>query len=449
MTGWRGADLTSRRADPPVPGSSSYRGLAPVRLAGGSAQRGGYAAGPSLDHRRHRVRRLLGQLFGPGSPLRDLDWFLLAIVLALLTLGSLLVWAATATSGLTYHDPYLIHQGINIAIGLLLMAAVSMLDYRQLRLYAPIVLVASCLGLLAVLSPLGRVVNGAKSWINLPGGFQIEPSEYAKIAVIFVCAMILGELRAGQTRPGPRAIAKAVGLSLIPLVLVVAQPDLGVVILLMALLAGLIVLSGVRLRWIALLAGGGALGVLAVAKLHLLKSYQVNRLTSFLHPSQDPRGTGYSAYQSKIAIASAGVHGQGLFHGVLVAGGFIPEQQTDFIFAVAGEDIGFIGCLVIIALLALLLLRALRIAARADDQFGMLVAAGIAIWFGVQSFINIGMTIGIMPVTGLPLPFVSYGGSAIFADMIAIGALHCVHRHRSVFGSGLGPRLRVRPKPPA
>ncbi len=434
MSKWSGSDLTSRRASSPVPGSASYRGLAPVKLDGGSALRGGYAPGLGPGGRRHRIRRVLTQLFGTGSPLRDLDWLLLAIVLALLALGTLLVWAATATSGLTYHDPYLIRQGINIAIGLVLMAAVSMLDYRQLRLYAPIVLVLSCLGLLAVLSPLGVVVNGAKSWISLPGGFQIEPSEYAKIAVIFVCAMILGELKAGESRPGPRAIAKAVGLSLIPLVLVVAQPDLGVVILLLALIAGLVVLSGVRLRWIVLLTAGAVVGVLAVVNLHLLKSYQVSRLTSFLHPSQDPRGTGYSAYQSKITIGSGGLTGQGLFHGQLVAGGFVPEQHTDFIFAVAGEEIGFVGELVIIVLLALLLLRALHIAARADDQFGMLVASGIAIWFGVQSFINIGMTIGIMPVTGLPLPFVSYGGSAVFADMIAIGALHCVHRHRSVFG---------------
>ena len=434
MTRWGGSDLTSRHAASPVPGGETYRGLAPVKLDGGSAHRGGYAPGPGLGGRRHRVRRLLRQVFGKGSPLRDLDWFLLAIVLALTAFGTLLVWAATATSGLTYHDPYLIRQGINIAIGLVLMATVSMLDYRRLKLYAPVVLVVSCLGLLAVLSPLGSVVNGAKSWITLPGGFQIEPSEYAKIAVIFVGAMILGDLRPGQTRPGPRAVAKAVGLSLIPLVLVVAEPDLGVVILLLALIAGLIVLSGVRLRWIVMLAAGGVAGVVAVAKLHLLKAYQVDRLTSFLHPSQDPRGTGYSAFQSKITIGSGGMTGQGLFHGQLVAGGFVPEQHTDFIFAVAGEEIGFVGEMVIIGLLALLLLRALHIAARADDQFGMLVASGIAIWFGVQSFINIGMTIGIMPVTGLPLPFVSYGGSAVFADMIAIGALHCVHRHRSVFG---------------
>ncbi len=436
MSGRRSLDLSSRRATTRVPGSASYRGLAPVRLEGGSAHRGtGVTTVPGLGGgRRARLRELLRQVFGPGSPLRHLDWLLLAIVLALIAVGTLLVWAATATSGRTYHDPYLIRQLINIVIGLILMAAVSMLDYRQLRQYAPIVLVLSCLGLLAVLSPIGSVVNGAKAWITLPGGFQIEPSEYAKLSVIFVGAMILGELKPGQTRPGPRAIAITVVLSAIPLVLVVAEPALGVVIVLMAIMIGLIVLSGVRLRWLAGLAVAGVLGIYAVTKLHLLKAYQVSRLTSFLHPTQDPRGTGYSAYQSKIAIGSGGLTGQGLFHGQLVAGGFVPEQHTDFIFAVAGEEIGFVGEMVIILLLALLLLRTLYIAARADDQFGTLVAAGIAIWFGVQSFINIGMTIGIMPVTGLPLPFVSYGGSAVFADMIAIGALHCVHRHRSVFG---------------
>ena len=321
------------------------------------------------------------------------------------------------------------------------MAGVSMLDYRQLRLYSPIVLGVSCLGLLVVLTPLGSIVNGAKSWITLPGGFQIEPSEYAKLSVILVVAIILGEIRPGETRPRPRALLAAIGLSLIPLVLVVAEPDLGVVMLMLAMLIGLVALSGVRLRWLAGLVAVGALGITAVVKLHLLKAYQVSRLTSFLHPSADPRGTGYSAFQSKIAIGSGGLHGQGLFHGQLVAGGFVPEQHTDFIFAVAGEEIGFVGEMVIIGLLAIVLLRAFRIAAKADDQFGMLVASGVGIWFAVQSFINIGMTIGIMPVTGLPLPFVSYGGSAIFADMIAIGCLQAVYRHRTVFslaGTGSG-----------
>jgi rod shape determining protein RodA len=379
---------------------------------------------------------VLAQIFGAGSPLRHLDWILLFAVLALCTLGTLLVWSATAPNGLNSSDPYLTKEILNIAIGLVLMAGVSMLDYRQLRMYAPIVLAGSCLGLIVVLMPLGSLtapVNGSKSWISLGGGFQIEPSEYAKLSIILVGATILGDLPYRETRPKVRALAVMLAVSAVPLVLILAEPDLGVVIVLLAMLIGMVALSGIRLRWLVALVAAGAAGAVGVIKLHLLHAYQLSRLTSFLHPSADPNGTGYSAYQSKIAIASGGLTGQGLFHGQLVAGGFVPEQHTDFIFAVAGEEIGFIGCLVIIGLLAIMLLCAIRIAARADDQFGTLVAGGIALWFAVQAFINIGMTIGIMPVTGVPLPFVSYGGSAIFADMIAIGALQTVHRHRSVF----------------
>ncbi len=435
MSSWRSSpDLASRRPSTPERGSAAYRGLPPVRLDGRTARQAGFGRGPAFGGgRRRRLRGLLHQVFGPGSPLRHLDWILVTAVLALSVLGTLLVWAATGTNGFNSSDPYLTKQVLNVAIGLALMAGVSMLDYRQLRLYAPVMLVVSMLGLLAVLTPLGTMVNGSKSWISLGGGFQIEPSEYAKLSLILVGAIILSDIKPGETRPRPRAVALALAIAAVPLLLVVAEPDLGVSILMLALLVGMIALSGVRLRWLAGLLAVGALGVFAVVKLHLLKAYQLSRLTAFLHPSQDQMGTGYSAYQSKITIGSGGLLGQGLFHGQLVAGNFVPEQHTDFIFAVAGEEIGFVGCLVIIGLLAIVLLRAIMIAARADDQFGMLVASAIAIWFAVQSFINIGMTIGIMPVTGLPLPFVSYGGSAIFADMIAIGALQAVHRHRSVF----------------
>jgi rod shape determining protein RodA len=236
-----------------------------------------------------------------------------------------------------------------------------------------------------------------------------------------------------DARPGLRSVGLTIACAAVPIVLVVLEPDLGATTLMVTLLVGLIALSGIRLRWLAGLAGAAVLTVIAVLNLHLLKAYQLKRLTSFLNPASDPRGAGYSAAQAKIAIGSGGLSGQGLFHGQLIAGNFVPEQHTDFIFAVAGEELGFAGTVVIICLLAVVLLRALRIAARADDQFGMLVASGIAIWFAVQAFINIGMTVGIMPVTGLPLPFVSYGGSAMFADMIAIGVLQTVHRHRSVF----------------
>jgi rod shape determining protein RodA len=371
-------------------------------------------------------KSMLQRAFARESLLRRLDWTLLLTVLALCVIGSLLVWSSSPKS-------YLVKQAINITIGLILMFAVSSLDYRKMRLFAPVLYVLSLLGLIAALTPLGTPVNGSKSWITLPAGFQIEPSEYAKLAVIGVSATLLSQVRQSETRPRLRAVAKVVGVALLPLALIVKEPDLGVTVLLVVLVVLMIALSGIKLRWLAAMLAGAALVVYTVFHLHLLKAYQLSRLTSFIHPSANPQGTGYSAAQAKLAIGSGGMFGQGLFHGQLIGGNFVPEQNTDFIFAVAGEELGFVGAIVIIALIGLLLLRALRIAARADDQFGMLVASGIAIWFAVQTFINVGMTVGIMPVTGLPLPFVSYGGSAMFADMIAMGALQAVHQHHRVF----------------
>jgi rod shape determining protein RodA len=292
---------------------------------------------------------------------------------------------------------------------------------------------AGVLGLVAVLTPLGTTVNGSHSWIPLPGGFQIEPSEYAKLGLIMMIALIFSAGRDRSSRPGAGRLALALAAAAPVIGLVLLEPDLGVVVILMLITAGMITLSGTRLRWLAVLAAAAAASVYTVLSLHLLKPYQTGRLTSFLHPGADPAGIGWQALQAKIAIGSGGMFGQGLFHGQLVAGNFLGTysfQGTDFIFAVAGEELGFAGAIAIIVLLGLLVFRALRIASRADDLFGLLAASGIAIWFGVQAFINIGMTIGITPVTGIPLPLVSYGGSAMFADMIAIGVLQSIHRRR-------------------
>ncbi len=384
------------------------------------------------------VRRAAARAAGRDSALRQADWLLLSTVLGLTLLGTLMIWSATQPmllqQGANPHG-FLMKQLLNIALGLILMLVVGSLDPRQLRLLAPIVYALSCLGLLVVLTPLGSIVNGARSWISIGAGFQIEPSEFAKLSVIVISAMLLSGLRAGEKRPGSKAVGLTLATAAVPILLVAAEPDLGVMIVLVLLVVGLIALSGVRLRWLAGMVAASALAVTAVARLHLLKAYQLSRLTSFINPSADPRGTGYSAAQSKIAIGSGGLHGTGLFHSPMIAGSFVPEQHTDFIFAVVGNELGFTGSLIVIGLLALLLICALRISARAEDQFGMLVAAGIAIWFAVQAFVNIGMTVGIMPVTGLPLPFVSYGGSAMFADMIAIGLLQSVRRPRNIFAS--------------
>jgi rod shape determining protein RodA len=398
----------------------------------GSGQRAGAGAGALT------ARRLGERLAALAYALRGCDWILLGTALALSLFGTVMIWSATAPAllqqGANPHA-FLLKQLLNLTLGLVLMLAVAAMDARRIRLWAPVLYGASCLGLLAVLTPLGTIVNGARAWISLGGGFQIEPSEYAKLSVIVFSAAMLSRTRSrpGASRPGPRAVGLTMLIAGVPLVLVIAEPALGVTIVLVLIVAGMIALSGIRLRWLAGLAAAAALGATAVVKLHLLKSYQVSRLTSFVNPAADPRGTGYSAAQARIAIGSGGLHGTGLFRSGLIAGGFVPNQHTDFIFAVIGNELGFSGSLALIGLLGLLLYRALRIAARAQDQFGVLVASGIAIWFAVQAFINIGMTVGIMPVTGLPLPFVSYGGSAMFADMIAIGLLLAVSRRRCMF----------------
>jgi rod shape determining protein RodA len=310
------------------------------------------------------------------------------------------------------------------------MIIVTLMDSRRIRGWTPAVYGLTVLALLAVLG-IGEDINGAKAWFDLPGGFQVEPSEFAKLALVVTTAMVLSLHRGA--RPGVKSLLIALACAIPLLGLVVIEPALGVAMVLVVTLAAMIMLSGMRLRIIGALVAITGAGIAFAGGLHLLKGYQLTRFTSFLHPAANQSSTGYNALQAKIAVGSGGMFGQGLFHGQLIAGNFVPAQQTDFIFTVAGEELGFVGAIVIVFLLGVVIVRALRIAARADDQFGMLVASGIAVWFAFQSFVNIGMTIGIMPITGLPLPFLSYGGSAVFADMIAIGMLQSIHRRHSVF----------------
>ena len=387
-----------------------------------------------------RPRSLLARAAERGSPLRQLDWVLIAAVLGLTVLSVLLVWSATRAQAMqTGGAPngYLKRQIPQVVIGLALLGAVSMLDYRMLRAYGPIVYVVACLAMLAVLTPLGSTVNGAKSWISLPGGFQLEPSEFAKIGLILIVALMLAELREGDTIPHGLDLAKALGVAAPAVVLVMLEPDLGVTLTLAVVIFGMIAMSGIRLRWVGGLALAAAAGGFLIWHLHLLKQYQVQRITAFVHPSADPSGAGYMVSQALISIGSGGMFGHGLFHGAQTAGHFVPEQQTDFIFTVGGEELGFVGCVVIVVLLGVVLARAMRIAVHADSQFGTLIAAGITCWFAFQACVNIGMTLGIAPVTGLVLPFVSYGGSATLANMIAIGLLEAVHRRHATFETNL------------
>ena len=373
-----------------------------------------------------------------ASRLRRFDWTLLAAALALSVYGAVLVWSATrGRTSLTGGDPqfFLTRHLMNLAIGVVLMALASVLSYSWMRAVTPVFYVLALLGLVAVLSPLGSTVNGAKSWIELGGGFSIQPAEYAKVAVVLGLAVVLtlkpakGVLSGVSERDDavtPRRIATAGLVAGVPTGIIMLLPDLGSAMVILVATAGLLVFAGTSGRWLAVLAAGSAVAAVAAAQLHLLARHQVNRFAAFADPHLDPQGVGYNTAQARLAIGSGGVLGKGLFNGTQTNGRYVPEQQTDFVFTVAGEELGFVGCVVLIALFAVLLLRGIAVARQCDDLFGMLVCAGVVSWFAFETFENIGMTLGIMPVAGIPLPFVSYGGSSMFASFIAVGLVENV-----------------------
>ncbi len=389
----------------------------------------GYPASPYTTRRRSLVARVADR----ESVLRRLDWVLLAAVIGLVAIGSLLVWSATRQRMIDADlDPqtFLQRNLLNIGIGLALGLATALFDYRMLRAYAPFVYGASVLGLLAVLSPLGSTINGSHSWIVLPAGFSVQPSEFAKVALCVALPMILAERRDGEAEPSLTDVLLALGVAAVPALLIMLQPDLGTTIVIGAIVVGVLAVAGTPTRWILGLLAAGALAAVVAIQVGVLEQYQLDRFAAFADPTKDPRGVGYNTNQARIAIGSGGLTGKGLFEGSQTSGKFVPEQQTDFVFTVAGEELGFVGGAAIIVLLGILLWRALRIALRAEDLFGTLMATGIACWFTFQAFENIGMTLGIMPVTGVPLPFVSYGGSSMFANMMAVGLLQNVHMRR-------------------
>lgn len=362
---------------------------------------------------------------------KQLDFVLLLAVGLLTALGAALVWAATKQTlidngGNGYST--LKKDGINIVVGLIAAAVFAWVDYRLLRAYAPLLYVASIAGLLLVLSPFGSVIYNARSWIVLPGGFDLEPSEFCKLALVLGSAMVLAERREGENEPTSKDVLLVLGLAAVPMVLVLAQPDFGMTMVFVFLLLGLLSVSGVSTRWVLGLTLTGVLAAGVILGGGVLKGYQRDRLTSFAHQTHcDVQAACYNVSHAKIAIGSGGLTGKGLGSGPYTNGAFVPVQSSDFIFTVAGEELGLIGSGVLLLLLFLVLWRGLRIARGSPDLFGRILAAGIVAWFTFQSFINIGMTLGLMPVTGLPLPFVSYGGSAMIANLAAIGLLENVY----------------------
>ncbi|MEU0395943.1 rod shape-determining protein RodA [Streptomyces sp. NPDC006208] len=380
---------------------------------------------------------LWAQLTARDSVVRKLDWPMLFSALALSFIGTLLVWSATrGRTELNQGDPYyfLFRHVLNTGIGLALMVGTIWLGHRTLRGAVPVLYGLSVVLVLLVLTPLGATINGAHAWIQVGGGFSLQPSEFVKITIILGMAMMLAaRVDAGDlAHPDHHTVAKSLGLAVVPMAIVMLMPDLGSVMVMAVIVLGVLLASGASNRWILGLLTAGATGAVLVTMLGLLDEYQINRFAAFANPELDPAGVGYNTNQARIAIGSGGLYGAGLFNGHQTSGQFVPEQQTDFIFTVAGEELGFLGAGLILALLGVVLWRACRIARETTELYGTIVAAGIIAWFAFQSFENIGMTLGIMPVAGLPLPFVSYGGTSMFAVWIAIGLLQSIKVQRPI-----------------
>jgi len=375
-----------------------------------------------------RALPALGRRTSPPR-VRGWDWLLVLGAVSLSLLGAALIWSATSARLIAadqWSGTYAARHVLNLVLGLALCWVVSRLGHRAIRRYTPVLYGASLVGLVLVLSPLGSTINGAHAWIRLPGGFSIQPSEFAKISIIVGVALVLADRNPGEA-PEARTLVRALAIAAVPVGLILLQPDLGTVLVIAAIVVGMLAIAGARTVHLLLLAVLGLAAVAAAFALGLVDSYQIDRLTAFTRPDEGARTFGYNTQQARIAIGAGGLLGQGLGSGSQTQGGFVPFNHTDFVVSVAGEELGFVGIAVLLGLLGLVLWRGLTIALRARDQFGRLVASGIVLWIGLQAFENIGMNLGIMPVTGVPLPFVSHGGSSMFAVWIGIGLLLNIH----------------------
>jgi rod shape determining protein RodA len=364
-----------------------------------------------------------------ASAVRRLDWLLLGAV------GSLVGYGLWAIGGITAHDIpgdpnyFLMRQSVYATLGCVGLVAALFIDpdyYRRFR--QPIFIGTAGVMLLVLL--VGTVSRASKRWLDI-GFFRFQPSEFGKLLFVLFLAGFLADRarRLGETR----TVVEAIGLGCIPLLLVFLQPDVGTAMVYAAALAAVLFVAGVR--WIHLAALGigtvvlalAVLWVLPAAGVHVLKPYQEQRLTHFTHPDQDPAGATYNVRQSINAVGAGGVKGRGEAGATQTNLNFLPEHATDFAFASLAEQRGFVGVSVLLLLYLLVVWRGLKVVAIARDAFSAIVAGGIVFAFLFQVFVNVGMNIGIAPVTGIPLPFVSVGGSALIANLLAIGVLQAIH----------------------
>jgi rod shape determining protein RodA len=366
-------------------------------------------------------------------PIRHVDWFLIVIAFALSVVGLLLLYSATSqTLRNGGFDPFdrVNKQAITMVLGAGAAVAIASFDYRFWKIYAGFIYIGSVIALILVRVPgIGTtdITGTAQRWFAV-GPLQITPSEFTKLAIILTLAAVLANIRTPE--PTLRDLFKVLILAAVPLGLVFLGPDIGTSIGIAAIVVGMLIVAGTKLRHLLVLSAVGIIAIVLVFQTGAIQGFQRDRLTAFLYPQSVSAAERYNLDQSLIAVGSGGLFGKGYLHGVQTNLDYVPEQHTDFIFTVAGEEFGFVGALAVLALYALLLWRSIRIAWLAKDPFGTYIAAGIASMFAIQMFVNVGMVIGIMPITGIPLPFLSYGGTSILVSFAAIGMLESIHMRR-------------------
>ena len=371
----------------------------------------------------------IGRLGAERRPIRHLDPVLLLATSALTVIGLFMVYSSTHTSLHAFGiDPsyYVKKQIVWLMLSAIVLVVAMTFDYRLAKVYAGFAYGAMILLLIVVRTPLGTTVKGAQRSFQV-SGFALSPSEWMKVALIVMLAAFLSEIKASDL--SLPYVIRASALAALPMLLVFLQPDVGTTIVLATVLVGIVIVAGAKPRHLL------TLGVLAIAllasafQLGVVKTYQIDRVTGFLDDETNTSAQ-YNKHQAEIAIGAGGLTGVGWLKGTQTNLDYVPEQHTDFIFTAVGEEFGFVGSVGLLVIFAILLWRAFRIALLSKDAFGTYLAAGIAAMFAIQMFVNIGMTLGIMPITGIPLPFVSYGGSSLLANYAAVGLLMNVHMRR-------------------
>ncbi len=366
----------------------------------------------------------------PAAAWRHIDFLLVGATLAIAILSPLMVYSASRTSleAIGAEPTFLVvrHIGFLLA-GAAVMVVAASVDYRRVRDFTPVIYAAVCALLLLVLTPLGSEVRGQQSWFQF-GPLSLQPAELAKLAVI------LGLAAYGSTQRGDldlRRLSVALVVAGIPMGLILLQPEVGMLLMIFVpMVVTILLIAGARPRHLAVLVALGIFGIVGAFQLEVVADYQKERLTAFLDPTGDTQRSSYNLNQSKIAIGAGGLTGAGLFQGSQTNLAFVPEQPTDFIFTVVGEELGFVGAATLLFLYAILVWRVWRAAQLARDFFGTLVCVGVLAMLVFSIFQNVGMTMGIMPITGIPLPLMSYGGTAVLTTFAALGLVLNVHMRR-------------------